>query len=168
MFLFNWFRTTKVDTAPKSAEATKELPKEVTKVIACKTENETYTIKKDEFESLMGRLKMLEEMVNALPNRPLMSPRREIEIEQQKKEKPRLTPFQAELEERLERLRKGMGESHGYDGKLENLHDLDKFEQSVFEQSMIYTTKKNKSEPATPIVPKLRLEQCAFGNSGEY
>lgn len=137
MFLFNWFRYSE----PKKQVDDKALP------------SETYTIKKDTFDTLLKRIQDLTEQVEVLkkqteqpqihpiPNQPLLNMLTDNEIYIPKKKTYPTQPFQDELEKKLLKLREKMGQSHGWgDFPLNNLDDLEKLEQSVMEQSRIFNT----------------------------
>lgn len=133
MFLFNWFGY----STPKK----EEIP------VIC----ETYTIKKDTFDTLLQRIHDLTEKVEELKKQteqpqvlsipicpPLLTD--QILCLPHKKVQP-IIPFQDELEKKLLKLRERMGQSHGWgDFPLNNLDDLEKLEQSVMEQSKIFST----------------------------
>ena len=120
MFFVNWFKSL----------TCREQKKEVL------LEPETYTIPKVEYETLLQRLRNLEAMINALPIKPTvpLSPPASINMNFGV-EKHHLNPFQIELEKKLNRIRQKMGESHGW-GKVDDMNDLEKMEQSVMTQSI--------------------------------
>lgn len=152
MFLFNWFRQT---TPVESTDAKKNC----LSVVDCdKPANpEMCIIQKDEYDALLRRLRNLETMMNALPLKPVTpvsSPmiQRPVKIIEDDS-KSHLTPFQIELENKLKSIREKMGASHGFglsDFALSNLDDLNKLEQSVMEQSIMYVNSRKIDRPPTP------------------
>jgi hypothetical protein len=95
-------------------------------------------------------------MMNALPAKPvtpvsspIISPVRIATDDH----RDHLTPFQIELENKLKTIREKMGASHGFglsDFALTNLDDLNKLEQSVIEQSIMYVNAQKINRPHTP------------------
>jgi hypothetical protein len=152
MFLFNWFRQT------PPAESTDTKKNEPCAANRGKPATpEMCTIQKDEYDALLRRLRNLETMMNALPLKPITP---ELSPVIPRLEKPTIddsnahhTPFQIELENKLRKLREKMGASHGFglsDFALTNLDDLNKLEQSVMEQSIMYMNTRKINRPPTP------------------
>jgi hypothetical protein len=145
MFLFNWFRYSNNKTPTI-------------------TPNETYTIKKETFDTLLNRIRDLTDKVEELKkqteqplkinniNLPSLSSTPEPILCTPIKKSYPIPPFQEELEKKLAKLREKMGTSHGWgDVPLNNLDDLENLEKSVMEQSMIFNVGKQIERTNCPI-----------------
>lgn len=103
------------------------------------TNNETekpamYVLSKEEYETLVLRLRNLESMINALPIRPEIPeppPMPEVNITQHSQPKvvKHLNSFQQELTNKLARIRENMGASHGFG--IGDAEDMDYLEKSI-------------------------------------
>lgn len=152
MFMFNWFR----QSTPVESTNVKKIGPSVTN--SDKTANpEMCTIQKDEYDALLRRLRNLETMMNALPLKPITPVASPVLSPSPKTivcdSRDHFTPFQIELENKLRTIREKMGASHGFglsDYALSNLDDLNKLEQSVMEQSIMYMNARKITRPPTP------------------
>lgn len=136
MFLFNWFRQ---KPSVENTEVKKNSP-----VVT----NEMCIIQKDEYEALLRRLNNLENMINALPLKPVPPIRSQTPKVIICDSKDYQTPFQIELENKLKTIREKMGASHGFGSSiytLSNFDDLDNLEQSI-----IYMNANQIDRPPTP------------------
>lgn len=137
MFVYRWFMNTSSEQATNIEKINND---------------ETVTIKREEFNALIARLNNLETLLTALPQSktqpisinatPTSTP---LSSASSTPKEHKLNPFQLELENRLSKLRERLGQSHGFGSfPLNNVNDLQNLERSIMEMD------KEIVRPKTP------------------